>query len=658
MRFRGLQLALTALICFGMATADVAAEAQGSHTWTLSSDFQQGLMDGVECNGVPDQLQLAKVATTFPYAWVANSRDGTVSKIDTRTGVEEARYRTGRNGSGDDPAQTAVDIDGSCWISNRHSGTVTKILMTGGVDRNGDGVIDTSTGPTDVKDWTPTGPADERIVIHVSVGASSSSMPRAIAIDASGRIWVGLEFERNYAVLKPNGDLEATVEVYRRPGAAAIDRNGTLWNASESWGLESVSTATMHRTGNWQLGGGYGIAAGKDGTVWLGANPNSGVYAFDPVTTRFTHYPDPSNATYAGRGVCVAGNGNIWVAEAYGPAGSPNNTVTKYNPSGMWLATYEITDGDRLGVNPNGVGIGSDGNVIVVCRDTNDVWKLRESDGAFMWRTPVGTAPNTCSDFTGYVVRNITQQTGTWSVIRDGGAAGMAWGTCSWNGFTPEGTTIGVRVRVADTAAGLSAAPWLDVSSGVLFGPVFGRFIEIEARLTTQSEVTPVLTDLTITPYDTTPPVVTLSVANGEMWPPNHEMVNVGLTVTATDNMTPNPTIEVLVYGDEDDETPTGDGLFSADALDIGPGTLRLRSERKGDGDGRVYLIVVKATDALGNVGFSCCTVVVPHSKSAKAIASVNEQAAAARAFCSANGGAPPPDFFVIGDGPTIGPKQ
>ncbi len=649
MRYRGPQLALTALICFGMATAGVAAEAQGSHTWTLSSDFQQGVMDGVNCTDVPDQLQLDKVATTFPYAWIANSGDGTVSKIDTRTGVEEARYRTGPNGGWDNPSRTAVDIDGNCWIGNRNTGTVTKILMTGGVDRDGSGAIETSTGPADVKPWM----ADERIVIHVAVGASNS-LPRAIAIDASGRIWVGLYNESRYAVLQPDGTIGAYVPVSRRPYGAAIDGSGTLWNADLDWGLESVDTAAMQSTGAWYSGGGYGIAVDKNGTVWLGAYAHSGVYAFDPTTRTFTYHPDPANHR-VGRGVCVAGDGDIWVAEGYG---WPNNTVTKYDSSGNWLATYKITDGAMVGVNPNGVGIDSDGNVIVVCQDTNDVWKFRESDGAFMWRTPVGHTPYTYSDFTGYVVRNITQQTGTWSVIRDGGAAGMAWGTCSWNGFTPEGTTIGVRVRVADTAAGLSAAPWLDVSSGVLFGPVFGRFIEIEARLTTQSEVTPVLTDLTITPYDTTPPVVTLSVANGEMWPPNHEMVNVGLTVTATDNMTPNPTIEVLVYGDEDDETPTGDGLFSADALDIGPGTLRLRSERKGDGDGRVYLIVVKATDALGNVGFSCCTVVVPHSKSAKAIASVNEQAAAARAFCSANGGAPPPDFFVIGDGPTIGPKQ
>jgi hypothetical protein len=113
-----------------------------------------------------------------------------------------------------------------------------------------------------------------------------------------------------------------------------------------------------------------------------------------------------------------------------------------------------------------------------------------------------------------------------------------------------------------------------------------------------------------------------------------------------------------LVFGDEDDETPTGDGNHSPDAKNLNIGTLRLRSERKGDADGRVYLIVVKVTDAAGNVSFRCATVVVTHSQSKSSIASVNAQAAAARAYCESHGGMPPPAYFMIGDGPVIGPKQ
>jgi hypothetical protein len=135
-------------------------------------------------------------------------------------------------------------------------------------------------------------------------------------------------------------------------------------------------------------------------------------------------------------------------------------------------------------------------------------------------------------------------------------------------------------------------------------------------------------------------------------------LINVGLAATATDNCPGELTLQVMVFGDEDDEEQTGDGNHAPDAKDIALNTLRLRSERKGDGDGRVYLIVVKATDVAGNVGFCCSTVVVPHDQSEASLSSVQSQAAAAHAFCQANAGMPPPGYFIIGDGPIIGPKQ
>ena len=67
---------------------------------------------------------------------------------------------------------------------------------------------------------------------------------------------------------------------------------------------------------------------------------------------------------------------------------------------------------------------------------------------------------------------------------------------------------------------------------------------------------------------------------------------------------------------------------------------------------------MVKATDDAGNVGVACCTVVVPLSQSQADKDAVNMQAASAQSFCLANQGAPPPGYFVIGDGPVIGPKQ
>lgn len=161
----------------------------------------------------------------------------------------------------------------------------------------------------------------------------------------------------------------------------------------------------------------------------------------------------------------------------------------------------------------------------------------------------------------------------------------------------------------------------------------------------------------TVTVNDTQAPSLTCSVTTTSLWPPNHNLVNVGLAGSATDNCSPGATINVAVYSDEDDELESGDGNHSPDAKDIALGTLRLRRERNGNGDGRVYLIIVTATDAAGNVSRCYKTVTVAQSNSSASQSAVAAQAAAALAHAQ-QFGTPPPNYFVVGDGAIVGPKQ
>lgn len=156
-------------------------------------------------------------------------------------------------------------------------------------------------------------------------------------------------------------------------------------------------------------------------------------------------------------------------------------------------------------------------------------------------------------------------------------------------------------------------------------------------------------------------PVVTASALD-VLKQNNHDLVNVGLEAFATNGACPAPTtFAVQVFSNEDDEMPTGNGdgaVFSPDAKEIAVATLRLREERSAGGGGRVYLIVVMATDTAGGTGFATLTVVVPKSSSPADIASVEALAAAAKAFADGHGGAPPAGYFTIGNGPIIGSKQ
>lgn len=153
--------------------------------------------------------------------------------------------------------------------------------------------------------------------------------------------------------------------------------------------------------------------------------------------------------------------------------------------------------------------------------------------------------------------------------------------------------------------------------------------------------------------------VLTTSVTTSQLWPANHNLINVGLSASTT-GICP-ASRNVTVYSDEDDVDPQTVGDMSPDAKNVALGTLRLRAERRDTGagaDGRVYLIITKTSDGTGNGAFACTTVTVPESQSASDKASVAAQAAAAQSFCTGNGGTPPPGYFLVGDGPTIGPKQ
>jgi hypothetical protein len=128
-----------------------------------------------------------------------------------------------------------------------------------------------------------------------------------------------------------------------------------------------------------------------------------------------------------------------------------------------------------------------------------------------------------------------------------------------------------------------------------------------------------------VTVIDTTPPEITLSASPDTLWPPNHKMVLITATTTATDNCDANPTIGLQsITVNEGDQTNTydpnydateGDGHTSNDIQVEGDGTIYLRAERSGTGSGRIYTIVYSATDVSGNTSSASATVTVPHNQ-------------------------------------------
>jgi chitinase len=101
------------------------------------------------------------------------------------------------------------------------------------------------------------------------------------------------------------------------------------------------------------------------------------------------------------------------------------------------------------------------------------------------------------------------------------------------------------------------------------------------------------------------------------LWPPNHGMVLVGITgVTDPNN---NATITITGVTQDEPTNGLGDGDTAIDAVINVNGTVLLRAERSGKGDGRVYRVSFTASDFEGSTS-GVVIVTVPHSVKKPAI--------------------------------------
>ncbi len=109
----------------------------------------------------------------------------------------------------------------------------------------------------------------------------------------------------------------------------------------------------------------------------------------------------------------------------------------------------------------------------------------------------------------------------------------------------------------------------------------------------------------------TTPSVASVTATPDSLWPPKHQLVDVSVNVSATDDSNEPPTCHIADITSSDPDNSTDDGDTPGDIVITGDLTAKLRAERSG-GHERTYQITVQCTDAAGNVGTGVGTVVVP----------------------------------------------
>ncbi len=131
----------------------------------------------------------------------------------------------------------------------------------------------------------------------------------------------------------------------------------------------------------------------------------------------------------------------------------------------------------------------------------------------------------------------------------------------------------------------------------------------------------------TVTVNDTEAPVISnLTVSPDKLWPPNHKMRDVAVSYSSSDNC-PGPITCQLRVSSNEPVDGLGDGNTAPDWIVVNNHLVKLRAERSGTGNGRVYTITVRCTDQYGNARTATTTVKVPHdmSSSARMNGTVNE---------------------------------
>jgi hypothetical protein len=118
----------------------------------------------------------------------------------------------------------------------------------------------------------------------------------------------------------------------------------------------------------------------------------------------------------------------------------------------------------------------------------------------------------------------------------------------------------------------------------------------------------------TITVGDEIAPEITgLSATPQVLFPPNHKMRDVYLEYNISDLSASTVEVEVAISSNEP-ENGTGDGDTSPDWEIVDSKHVRLRAERAGKGDGRIYTVTITATDECGNTSTESVHVVVAHN--------------------------------------------
>ena len=417
-------------------------------------------------------------------------------------------------------------------------------------------------------------------------------------------------------------------------------------------------------TGDGHFGGPEGIAIDAADNIYIADTGNHRIQKFDTSGTFLTKWG--TNGPGDGQfdtpwGVSVDVLGDVYVAD------TNNNRIQKFSATGTFISSCGTSgSGNDQFSGPQDVGADSTGNYYVADTGNDRVQKFgaggaapianagsdqtAECAGATTSVTLDGTAstPGTGS-INSYSWAESATSLGTGSTLMVSLSEGSHTITLTVTDTGGGSDTDDVVVNIVDTTSPIITCPaniTINASPGscsaavsftvmatdncsiptVVSSPASGSVFPLGT-----TTVTATATDaagnsrncsFSVTVKDVTGPVITTNGQTIELWPPNHKYRTVRVTdlVTSVSDLC-DPSVGLgsvriaTVTSDEPnnsggDGNTTNDIVIAADCKSV-----QLRSERMGGGNGRVYTITFKVTDASGNVSTATAKVTVPHSQ-------------------------------------------
>ena len=350
------------------------------------------------------------------YIWIANSSQGTVSKINTMTGIEEGRYDS-LPAAGGNPSRTSVNLLGDVAVSNRDPGGVTKIAASVDdcVDKNNNGMIETSTGPNDVLPWDQ----DECVLWHTPTPTNSyGNGPRPTAweggkfgeggdncgVDPNPRLWIGFKANNSDGVFwRLDGETGALLDEVNfgywgssyGPYGGAVNANGDLvatgLNTDPSIHIDA-DTLVLTNLGNPGSNCKYGMALDQNGDLWVGHCFGEGVSFYSFQTDQWTTIPNAGGTRV--NGVQADRNGNVW-----GAGSSPCRLVQIDVDSKQYINNNIPLPGGCS--SPWGVSVDVEGYVWIVDMGSQNAYKVHPDTYQTEITVTGLVGPYTYSDMTG-----------------------------------------------------------------------------------------------------------------------------------------------------------------------------------------------------------------------------------------------------------------